>query len=46
MCIKRTLSILIIIVLSFTSVVYADDIDDIEIINWSEDVVQTTNNNE
>lgn len=31
MCIKRTLSILIIIVLSFTSVVYADDIDDIEI---------------
>lgn len=46
MCIKRSLSILIIIVLSFTSVVYADDIDDMEIINWSEDVVQTTNSNE
>lgn len=46
MCIKRTLSILIIIVLSFTSVVYADDIYDMEIINWSEDVVQTTNSNE
>ena len=46
MCIKRILNILIILVLGFTSVAYADDIDDIEIINWSEDVVQTTNNNE
>ena len=43
MCIKRILNILIILVLGFTSVAYADDI---EIINWSEDVVQTTNNNE
>lgn len=43
---KRTLSILIIIIFSFTSIVYADDIDDMEIIDWSEDVVETTNNAE
>ena len=37
---------LIIIILIFTSVVYADDIDDLEIIDWTDDVVETTNNNE
>ena len=46
MCIKKLFVILIIINLFFTSVVYADDIDDMEIINWTEDVIETANNKE
>ena len=46
MCIRKLFVILIIINLFFTSVVYADDIDDMEIIDWTEDVIETTNNKE
>ena len=46
MCIRKLFVILIIINLFFTSVVYADDIDDMEIINWTEDVIETANNKE
>lgn len=46
MCIRKLFVILIIINLFFTSVVYADDIDDMEIIDWTEDVIETANNKE
>ena len=46
MCIRKLFVILIIINLFFTSVVYADDIDDMEIIDWTEDVIETVNNKE
>ncbi len=42
----KLLVIVIIIILNFTSVVYADDIDDLEIIDWSDNIVETTNTSE
>ena len=43
---KNLLVILVILILNFTSVVYADDIDDLEIIDWSDEIVETTNTSE
>ena len=43
---KNLLVILIILILNFTSVVYADDIDDLEIIDWSDKILETTNTSE
>ena len=43
---KNLLVILVILILNSTSVVYADDIDDLEIIDWSDEIVETTNTSE
>lgn len=37
---------MIIINLIFSSLVYADDIDDMESLNWEEDVIESSNNKE
>ena len=43
---KNLLFIFFILILNFTSVVYADDIDDLEIIDWSDEILETTNTSE
>ena len=40
---KKFLILLLIVILILKSSVYADDIDDLEIIDWSEDIVETGN---
>lgn len=46
MYIKKLFVLMIIINLIFSSLVYADDIDDMESLNWEEDVIESSNNKE
>lgn len=38
--------IVFILIFTFTNTVYADDIDDLEIPDWSDEIIETTNTNE